>query len=41
VALPHNTAVRRFAGVWTLSIVIKLAAIVVLVALVVRFMGGT
>ena len=33
-------AVRRFSAVWALSIAVKLAAVVVLVYFVVKFLGG-
>ncbi|MGA9839786.1 MAG: hypothetical protein WBE40_03140 [Thermoplasmata archaeon] len=41
MALSPSVAVRRFAAVWTVSIAVKLAAIVVLVFLAVRFLGGS
>jgi hypothetical protein len=39
VPLLPNPAVRRFAGIWALSVAAKLAAIVLLVVLVVRYVG--
>ena len=35
-----NTAVRRFAAVWALSIAVKVAALAVLLFLVLKLFGG-
>ena len=36
---PPNAAVRRFAAVWTLSVVLKLAALAVFALLVLKILG--
>jgi len=36
-----NTAVRRFATVWTVSLAVKVVALAVLVFLVLKILGGT
>ena len=38
---PPNAAVRRFAGLWTVSVGIKVAALAVFLFLVVKFLGGS
>ena len=35
-----NAAVRRFASVWALSIAVRLAALVVLVVVAMKLLGG-
>jgi len=35
-----NSAVRRFAAVWTLSLAVKVAAVAVLLLLVLKLFGG-
>ncbi|MGP8076576.1 MAG: hypothetical protein ACLP8Y_07600 [Thermoplasmata archaeon] len=37
---PRNTAVRRFATLWTLSFGIKLVALAVFLFLAVKLLGG-
>jgi hypothetical protein len=41
VRAPPNVAVRRFAVVWTVSLVVKLAAFVLLFLLILPFLGGS
>ncbi|HTT44389.1 MAG TPA: hypothetical protein VMH38_00025 [Thermoplasmata archaeon] len=36
-----NPAVRRFAGVWAVSLAVKIAAVAVLLWFVLRFLGGS
>ena len=36
-----NSAVRKFATVWTVSFAVKVAAVAVLLYLVLRFLGGS
>ena len=37
---PPNTAVRRFTAVWAVSVVVKLAALAVIVVVVMKLLGG-
>jgi hypothetical protein len=38
--LPHDDAVRRFAWVWAGSLAVKLVALLALLVVVVKFLGG-
>jgi hypothetical protein len=38
---PPNTAVRRFAAVQVVSLVVKIAAVLLLLVLVVHYWGGS
>ncbi len=40
MASPRESAVRRFATVWTLSTLVKIAALAVFLALALSWVGG-
>jgi hypothetical protein len=40
-AAPRNAAVRRFAAVQVVSLVVKIAAVLLLLVLAVRYLGGS